>query len=215
MSENELREAAASYLAEVRYGRRNAAAEILTRMADAGVSPLDIYEHVVADSQRRIGELWQSGQLSVAQEHVATAATEFALARFYSHVEPPSAHRGNVVVCGVQGELHQVGARIVADALEFDGWNVSFLGTNLPAEDVVTFAVAHDAVVAALSVTYESNVPNASALISALRQDGPPGIRIIVGGRPFRSSRDLWRRIGADACGTDLRSALKAATSNA
>jgi MerR family transcriptional regulator, light-induced transcriptional regulator len=205
-----LSEHADEYLAAVRSGSRTAAADLLIRLSDAGIPPLEIYEHVVSATQRRIGELWQEGRLTVAQEHVATAVTEFALARLYAYLEPPDAYRGSAVVCGVQGELHQVGARIVADALEFDGWSVAFLGTNLPAQDVVEFAIAHDATLAALSVTYDANVPNAAALITALRK-AVPRLRIVVGGRPFTATAGLWRSVGADASGTDLRSAQQAA----
>jgi MerR family transcriptional regulator, light-induced transcriptional regulator len=190
-----LSEHADEYLAAVRSGSRTAAADLLIRLSDAGIPPLEIYEHVVSATQRRIGELWQEGRLTVAQEHVATAVTEFALARLYAYLEPPDAYRGSAVVCGVQGELHQVGARIVADALEFDGWSVAFLGTNLPAQDVVEFAIAHDATLAALSVTY----------------DAVPRLRIVGGGRPFTATAGLWRSVGADASGTDLRSAQQAA----
>ena len=123
----------------------------------------------------------------------------------YDDLPPPSGARGNVLVTGVEGELHQLGAHMLADALEADGWNVRFLGSQVPHKDVLTFVSAHATDAVALSVTMLFNVAKAARLIEDIRREHDDQIRVVVGGNAFRGHPELWREIGADGSAVDLR----------
>lgn len=107
---------------------------------------------------------------------------------------------------GVPGELHHVGALMVADMLEGRGWRVQFLGSNLPVPSIV--AAVRDAKpdLLGISVTMLFNVHHAAALVAAVRALNPPP-RIVVGGAAFRVA-DQWRATGADAYAPDVRTAV-------
>jgi len=130
------------------------------------------------------------------------------LSLLYSTLPAADETRGRAVIAGVQGELHQVGAHMVADALDADGWDTRFLGTNMPHSGIVQAAEEHHADVLGISVTMLANVSQAARLIGEARDRlGTQAPRIIVGGAAFRQAPALWREIGADGFAPDLRGA--------
>src|SRR5579863_5136541 len=134
----ELRLTGQVFQAAILKGQRQAALTIIEEALLAGHSHVDIYVHVFTETMHRVGELWEMNRISVAQEHIATSITQYAIAAIYPRLVPAEVQRGNMVVTGVAGELHQVGANLVADAMESQGWTVRFLGTNLPHSSVLS-----------------------------------------------------------------------------
>lgn len=106
-----------------------------------------------------------------------------------------------------QGEQHQVGPMMLADVLESDGWDVRFLGTNAPAEDVVATVRDHKADVLGISATMLFSIPRVRELIEMCRDDDGERLRIIVGGQAFRAAPGLHEEVGAHAFAADLRQA--------
>ncbi|MCL4819140.1 MAG: cobalamin-dependent protein [Vicinamibacteria bacterium] len=193
-------------------GERGAASTLLADAVHRGGSLIEAYASVVDPALREIGRLWEVNQITVADEHTATAVAQVAMARLHANLAPPEPHRGRAVVTGVEGELHQLGALMVADVLEMDGWDVRFLGTGTPLRDVVSAARGHSPNLVAISAMTLMTAPSVRRLVTELRASLAAAPRIIVGGGAFRHDRTLWRTVGADAFGEDLPGALQAAT---
>src|SRR4051794_10013856 len=84
----------------------------------AGVGVGDIYLQVLAPVQAEIGRRWESAELSVAREHVATQITEAALAQLAARLPTGDGGRGRVAVVSCPaGERHSLGGQMVADFL--------------------------------------------------------------------------------------------------
>jgi methylmalonyl-CoA mutase cobalamin-binding domain/chain len=116
-----------------------------------------------------------------------------------------------VVTC-VGGELHEIGARMVADFFEMDGWDTYFLGANTPLEGVLRAIAERDAEVLAISATMTFHIDKVSSLIAEVRRAGLDArTKILVGGYPFNISPNLWQSVGADAYALDAQQALSAA----
>jgi methanogenic corrinoid protein MtbC1 len=109
------------------------------------------------------------------------------------------------VVTGVVGERHVVGASIVANVLEADGWDVRFIGSDLPHAAIVATIHQSGADLVAISVTMSEGITGARDLITQIRSSSTAPLRIIAGGAAFQDDPQLWRRIGADGVGTDAR----------
>jgi methanogenic corrinoid protein MtbC1 len=122
----------------------------------------------------------------------------------------PSAPPRQAIVTGVAGELHQIGANMVADVLENAGWNVEFLGTDAPHAGIVDAVRAQDSDLLCISATMLSNVPNVVSLIRDLRPHSSR-LRVLIGGSAFRSKPELWMAIGADGFAADLSGAVEVA----
>lgn len=192
-------------LAGQRTGAVNIAREALLR----GRSILDLYADTIQPALYAVGRRWQENRISVAQEHMATAIAQFVMSTAYAAIAPAKITRGRAVVTGVPGEMHQVGANMIADVLEHDGWAVRFLGTNLPTSGVVAATQEHQATLVGISCTMLFNVPQARRLIAELRSHyAPDRLRILVGGGAFRFAPELWTEVGADATAQDVRGAV-------
>ena len=95
-----------AFLAAILGGQRQAALNIVEEALRAGDSHVEIYVDVFAESLHRVGKLWELNKISVAQEHIATSITQYAIATIYPRLVPGAVRRGTMVVTGVAGELH-------------------------------------------------------------------------------------------------------------
>lgn len=197
------------FLQAILAGQRRQALAIAREALREAPSLPDLYIEVFQDGLYEVGRLWETNAITVATEHLATAVTQYVLAQLYFENPSPPAERGGIVITGVQGELHQVGAHIVADALEYHGWDVRLLGTDLPVDDVLDATAKHNAEVLGISVTMRGNVPAAARLIAAGRARFPGRLRIVVGGGAFRSAPHLAGEIGADSFARDVQEAIR------
>ena len=179
--------------------RREDALALLCAPLAEGRTPLEIECELVGPLLAEIGAMWQRGELHVHEEHYASRIVEEALVRMRLAARPAPSNGKSVIVGSVAGNLHDLGARIVADHFSADGWRTLQLGANMPGEDLGRAAVDFDADLIAVSVTLASQVRRTAALIEEVRAfcegSAPP---LIVGGPPFRLVPDLWRVVGAD-----------------
>ena len=199
------------YLQSVLRGDRRAALNVVMEAIRGGAPLVDLYTQVFQESLYEVGRLWERCRISVASEHMATAITQYVMAQAYSQAEPTAERRGNAVVTGVQGELHQVGAAMVADILEYKGWNVRFLGTNMPHEGILQAIEDHAPTMLGISATMLFNVPSVARLVEDVhKRFAQARPRIVLGGAVFRTRVGLWEEIGADDFASDLVGAVAA-----
>jgi MerR family transcriptional regulator, light-induced transcriptional regulator len=197
------------YMEAALVGHRATALTIALECVRRGLSVPDVYHDLLQPVQYRIGWLWETNEISVAQEHMATAITQYVVAQLYSQLEIPEERRGRAVVTGVTGEHHQIGGSMVADVLESAGWDVRFLGSHLPHKDILRAVEEHEPRVLGISATMLYNLPAVAALTADTRRLFGPDVRVVVGGGAFRAAPGAWRDLGADAYGKDLRDALR------
>lgn len=207
--EDELTAVRRLYLHAILHGQRHSARGIVLESHRAGHSLLDIYLKILQPAQYEVGRLWESNAITVAEEHMATAITQSVMALLYPLLPPPQPCHGRLVLTGVQGELHQVGAHMVADVLEAHGWEVRFLGTNMPHAGILRVIEEQRPDAVGISATMLSNLSRVRDLIEGIRAlSAPQSYRIVVGGAAFRAAPGASREVGADACGLDLEQAI-------
>jgi len=200
---------ARDYMLSLLGGYRQAAARLVFDAADRGEAVGRLYLQVFQPALREVGRLWQMQKISVAQEHFCSAATQMLMSQLAPRALAGERRGRAVVVVCVGGEQHELGARMVADFLETDGWDTYFCGANTPHGAVLQSVAERPADVLAISSTMGCHVHAVQELIDLLRADarGSP-LRIIVGGHPFTVDRALWRTIGADGTASDAAEAL-------
>jgi methanogenic corrinoid protein MtbC1 len=175
-------------------------------LADEGMSPRAIYLDVLAPALVEVGARWQRGAASVAQEHLATAVVASIMATLAPRLEGGAPMPRTVIVGSTDGELHSVGARMIGDFLEADGWDVRYLGAATPGVEIDRMAreVLPDAV--CLSTTLTTHLPNVATVIAALRASPKPPFTL-VGGRAYGGDPAVARHVGADAFAADASEA--------
>jgi methanogenic corrinoid protein MtbC1 len=190
---------ARTYLEALLNGERHLASQMILGAVASGTGVKDIYQHVFQPAQHEVGRLWQINEISVAQEHYCTAATQLIMSQLYPKVFASEKGSGTLVATCVAGDLHEIGLRMVTDFFEMDGWNTFYLGANMPARPVVETVAQRRAHVLCISATISLHLRAVSELIHRLRAHPHCGtVKVLVGGHPFVVAPDLWRTMGAD-----------------
>lgn len=193
-------------------GNRRAANELVQRLFKEGYSLQDLYIEIFQQSQYDIGKLWQTNEITIAQEHFCTASTQMIMGQFYPQIF--STPKNDYVFVGacVGGELHELGMRMVSDFMELNGWHTYYLGANMPIKDIVRSVEEERADVLGLSVTMLFHLEHVVEAIQLVRSNpNLSHVKILVGGYPFIMDPDLWKRIGADGFAKDATGAVKLA----
>jgi excisionase family DNA binding protein len=164
-------------------GDERSAREIVERLANGGVSPVELCHELLAPVLRRIGEDWATGIGTVAGEHRASAICERLLARLPTR---RTRVRGVAVVATPAGEHHALPALMAAIALRWDGWRVHHLATDLPAPDLARFLETERPDLLVLSTTMPAGPP-ANAARGAAEALGVP----VLTGRSGQRLSDL------------------------
>jgi len=197
------------YLGALRRGERHVASRLVLDAVAAGTSIPDIYLHVFEPAQHEVGRLWQINQISVAEEHYCTAATQLIMSQLYPQIFAGAKRGITMVATCVSGNIHELGVRMVADLFEMDGWNTFYLGANTPHASVIATVVERHADVLAVSATIPFHIDAIRDLIRAVRQNPAcAAVQVLVGGSPFNRHPELWREIGADGFALDAQQAV-------
>jgi MerR family transcriptional regulator, light-induced transcriptional regulator len=173
------------YLRALLDGDSNAATRIVHELIAKRATVADIYLEVLAPGMFQIGELWCDGKVNVAQEHLATQITLGQMDKLRLIQSAPRSLSYRVMVCCVEGEHHFIAARMAADLFQMEGWQVDFLGPDVPTAALIEIVSARRPNLLALSTTLQSNLRRTRALIKKIRKL-PAVPYIIVGGRATR-----------------------------
>lgn len=138
-------------------------------------------EDIVPHLMHRIGDEWRGERLTIAHEHLASAAVlAIILESIRAVPEAPEAPR--LLVTTPSGERHAVGAALAAAAAALDGWTVVYLGVDVPAADIATAAAATGVRAVALSVVYADDPAHVSRELHAVRTKLPANVPLLIGG---------------------------------
>jgi diguanylate cyclase (GGDEF)-like protein len=155
---------------------------VVVEALGAGVTPIAIQVRVITAAMKRIGELWEQGEMTVADEHIATGLSYRALLPLQEplQVAPPRS-RERVVLAAVAGQTHVLGLGMVADVLEGAGFEVLYLGADVPCGALRAFVAEHMPAIIGLSSTQARDAPGLAAAIVAIH-DVHPAARVMLGG---------------------------------
>jgi methanogenic corrinoid protein MtbC1 len=183
---------------------------LILKAARTSMTVRELYLGVIQPSQRELGALWETGQITVAQEHVVTAITQSVISQLYSQFPFGSRNGLRALIACAPGELHELGARMVADFLELEGWDVVFLGASTPIPDVIRAVLEHKSHVFGISATIAFNLPAAVELISGMREkSNTHPVKIVAGGRAFGLSQRMPQQVAADGYSPDAEDAVR------
>ena len=156
-------------------------------------------EDVVPTLMHRVGDEWEAGRLSVAHEHLASAAViAIILEAIRSVPESPGAPK--LLVATPANERHAVGAALAAAAAAIDGWSIIYLGVDVPAADIVAAAAASNARAVALSVVHTGEPDDVVRELRAVRAALAASVPVIVGGAAASPLTDRLTEPGLIVC---------------
>ncbi|MEJ5307944.1 MAG: cobalamin-dependent protein [candidate division WOR-3 bacterium] len=212
INENEESE---KYLSLVLEGKKKDAEKYIEEKIKNGYPLEDIYINILQNAQHKIGYLWQTNKISVAQEHLATSITEYIMSNLYEYIFKSKKNGLKLISSCVTKELHQIGLRMITDILEYQGWDTTYLGANTPDNSIIDMLIKKDTDLLAISVTMFFNIKSAEKLIERIRNEKQLSkLKILVGGYPFNTDPTLYKKIGADFYAKDCKDCLKVVREN-
>ncbi len=155
--------------------------DALTRAA-ALMGMASFIDRLLQPLLQSIGERWRAGELRPANEHLATAIVRTFLGRMLDSFQP-TAQAPRLIVTTPAGQMHELGALVVAVTAASAGWRVLYLGPNLPAEEIAGAAHQSGARAVALSIAYPPDDPRMQQEMTGLRKYIGQEIPILAGGR--------------------------------
>jgi corrinoid protein of di/trimethylamine methyltransferase len=190
-----------------------AAADAARASVAANINPVKAIEEGLAVGLRVIGDKFEAGELWLPHLILGAEAMEAAIKVLEEHMSREaleSTSRGTVVIGTVEGDIHDLGLRIVASMLRANGFKVYDLGCNARSLDLIQKAKEVNADIIAASSLMTTTMPFMRDLVEALESAGlRDRFKVLVGGGPV--SKEWAKAIGADGYGKDASEAVKAA----
>ena len=179
-------------------GGEEEAANMLIAAHLQGRPPVEIFDEMISAAMKRIGELWFQGDLSVAQEHLATRAAHYAVHKLRSALPVPEM-TGRLAFClAFEGDMHELPAYLAQITIENEGWEVMNFGANTPLYSLTEEIHQHQPQLVCISATYLSDLERLARDYRAFRElTEKHRIPVVIGGLAFQDDR-MRRRFPAE-----------------
>jgi DNA-binding transcriptional MerR regulator/methylmalonyl-CoA mutase cobalamin-binding subunit len=155
-----------------------------------------LIERLLSPLMTRIGQLWHQGTLRPIHEHMASTVVRSFLGGMTGayHPEVSAPH---LVVTTPPRQRHELGALLAAATAAGEGWQVTYLGPDLPPEEIAAAALQTGARAVALSITYPPDDPQLSDELRRLRRLLDSETALVVGGRACAAYAPVLQEVGA------------------
>jgi len=146
----------------------------------------EIFDELICPAMRRIGQLWSKGEISIADEHIATRAASSAIYKL-RNVLPVSKTTGELAMCcSIEGDFHELPTHLAQMTIENEGWEVLNFGANTPLYCLAEEVLQHSPKMICLSATVIGDVERLSRdYKNFIEQIGKLKIPVVLGGRAF------------------------------
>ncbi|ESS72094.1 putative transcriptional regulator [Methyloglobulus morosus KoM1] len=129
-----------------------------------------------------IGDRWRTGELRPVHEHMASAIVR-SLTYILRNNTPSSPDAPKMIVSTPINQLHELGALLAGIIAELKGWKVTYLGANLPAEEIAAAVRFTDATAVTISISCQTDDLLIAKELRRLRKLIGNDVALIVGGR--------------------------------
>lgn len=206
----------ARYLEPLLRGDRKACRAVIEETLQTGVPANSVYVHVVWPVMEEIDNLLRQDRITPIQEHLATRVNRTIVDQLQNKLPRRPGKNKKVVVCCAPDELQELGAQMITDLFESDGWDVRFLGGGLTNDDILAFINEYAPAILLIYGTAPRQAPEVRRLIDTIKSvNAWPDMRILVSGGLFNRAEGLWQEMEADLYAADPTEALQVASGDA
>jgi len=129
----------ARYLEPLLRGDRAACRAVIEEALQSGIPANSVYVHIVWPVMLEIEKLLRADKIRSVEEHLATRVNRTIVDQLQNKLPRRPRRNKRMVVCCAAEELQELGAQIMTDLFESDGWEVRFLGGGLTNDDILAF----------------------------------------------------------------------------
>jgi corrinoid protein of di/trimethylamine methyltransferase len=194
-------------------GEAEKAAELAKLAVAEGIDPLEAINDGFVTGVNFVGDQFSCGMMFLPELVMAGEAMKAAVAV----LEPELAKRGTerkmlgkVVLCTVEGDIHEIGKTLVGTMLSATGFQVFDMGVDVPIMKIVEKAREVNADIVAMSALLTTTMVHQKDVIEALEDTGMRDkVKVMVGGAPV--TQEWVKQIGADGYSEDAIGAARVA----
>ncbi len=185
-------------------GREEEASNLLINAYLEGKSITEIFDDILCDAMRQIGELWSIGELTIAQEHLATRAAVVAIHKLRSIIPIPKVPGDLAMCCAFEGDFHELSTLLAQVVFESQGWEVMNFGCNTPLYALDQEVIHHKPQLICISATILNDSERSARDYADFRSKvSKMKIPIVIGGRALDNER-LRQRFPAELFATSF-----------
>jgi corrinoid protein of di/trimethylamine methyltransferase len=193
-------------------GDEDAAIKVANAVITEGLNPVDIISEGFAKGMITVGDLFENEKYALPEVLLSADAMQAALDLLSPHIPREEVEKklGTVVIGTVQGDIHDIGKRIVATMLEVYGFEVHDLGRDVPLEYFIDKVIEVDADIVAASALMTTTMVAQKMLHEALQEAGiRDRVKLMVGGAAV--TQEWADQVGADGYAEEVTEAVKKA----
>ena len=193
-------------------GDDEAAVDIANKVIAEGINPMEIIGEGFAKGMIKVGDLFAKEDYALPEVLLSAGAMQEAMDLLDPHIprQDVKEKMGVVVIGTVQGDIHEIGKRIVGTMLEVYGFEVHDLGCDVSIETFIEKAKELKADIIATSALMTTTMVRQKKLEEALKEAGMrDDVKTMVGGAAV--TKEWADLIGADGYGQDVTEAVDAA----
>lgn len=197
----DLKEVQTEFLNDLLQNQFKEAYDRLRNFTHDGIGLLDLYQHVFEPTLKEVGYLWETGKISIAEEHIISDLIERAVVSISEDVqrkiEPPKNLTAAFMLPGA--EMHELPLKMTAEIFKSAGWSVNYIGKSIPIFGIQHFLEKNEIDVFVLSITLKGHLTSCESLIQLIKGmnlSKPP--LILIGGAAIENEKVALQRLGAD-----------------
>jgi HD-GYP domain-containing protein (c-di-GMP phosphodiesterase class II) len=175
-----------TYSKALERGDAETAEGVVAQAIEDKIPAATLHGEVIAPALRRIGELWQAGEIDIETEHLATGITRRILATLYRYMlGGADPGRERILLAALEGDgseigRHTLGLQMVHDQLAAAGYQAT-LDVELSPAQLASAIDNHTPDLVVIGATVASAAPTLDHLVGELRESHPE-IPIRLGG---------------------------------
>jgi methanogenic corrinoid protein MtbC1 len=201
------------YLSRLLQGDRAGCRGIIEDTLKSGVPANSVYMDVIWPIMVEIDRLYDKDVINSAQEAFATRINRTIVDQLQNKLPRKAEKNKRIVIASTSTEQGELGAQMVNDLFESDGWESRFLGASVNNDDILGFIHDYRPDVLLLYGVTAKEAPRIRSLIDKIKSvNAWPDMKVMLSGGVFNRADGLWEEIGADMYAATAAEAVKIAS---
>lgn len=201
------------YLEPLLRGDRKACRAVIEESLQTGIPANSVYVHIIWPIMAEIEHLLRAEKITPVQEHLGSRINRTIVDQLQNKLPHRPLRNKKIVICCAPNELQELGAQMLTDLFESDGWQVKFIGGGLTNDDILSFIHEYAPDILLIYGTIPKQAPDVRRLIDTIKAvNAWPKMRIMVSGGLFNRAEGLWEEIDADLFAATPHDALMIAS---
>lgn len=189
------------YMQPLLAGRRAECFNLIARVIHDSHDAEELVYDVVWPAMVQIERLYRDDRIDTAIDNMACRINRTVADQLQAHLrkQPPNGKR--IIITCADAEREELGAQMLADLFQADGWEPYFIGPGVPHDEILALIGRLCPSILLIYGTQPSEVPDVRRLIDLIREIGVcPTMNIVVSGGVFTRVDGLWQEVAADVC---------------